>query len=47
MKLWYFVLSKDVTKINLTNTFSDVNNGQSLNMSDCFYVAVGHLKIEM
>ena len=26
---------------------SDVNNGRSSDMSDCFYVAVRHLKIEI
>ena len=26
---------------------SDVNNGRSSDMTDCFYVAVGHLKFEI
>ena len=26
---------------------SDVNNGRSSDMTNCFYVAVGHLKFEI
>ena len=28
-------------------TDSDVNNGRSWDLTDCFYVAVGHLKFEI
>ena len=32
---------------HVTSGCSDVNNGRSSDMSDRFYVAVGHLKIEI